>query len=252
MLKTARACFQIFTQNPVFLNANKRAYNSTLTNLCNALIHNQDFAATQNQLFHLKALIENSTETFKSEMRANAITTLLNLEIIVVQNMDNKQSIASLQQEVENVVEQYGKFLSAAQLSDIYFNIANALFSIKDYNKAMEYVNRILQHSKDEVDKDVYMTTRLLFLLLHFELGSQSLLDSSIETTRKYLSRHNKLHKIEKLIFSFLKVPKLNTILEIKSQINASRKLKLDSLLLSLNIHHWLEEKIAQLTKKTF
>lgn len=85
-----------------------------------------------------------------------------------------------------------------------YYLIAYCHFALANYDTALIYLNKILSF-KENIISEIIEFTRLLYLLTHFELGNETLLESLIVNSRRWLKTRRELYKIESLIFSHLR-----------------------------------------------
>ncbi len=74
----------------------------------------------------------------------------------------------------------------------------------KRSDEAVRWNNLILNDAKEDVVKEIYYFARVLNLLIHFELGNESLLSSLLLSTPKYLKKRRTVYATEKALFRLL------------------------------------------------
>ena len=86
-----------------------------------------------------------------------------------------------------------------------YYNVAYLYFLKNDYSVSLYYLNKILNNKcvKDELEVIYY--TRLLNLIIHYELGNFKLLQYILKSTYRFLSKRQRVFKIEKQIYYFIR-----------------------------------------------
>ena len=107
------------------------------------------------------------------------------------------------------------------------YNIALALFYLGKYGEALEEVNDLLM--KKELDKkspDIGAFTRILDLIIHFELDNDLLIEYTSRSAYRYLYRNKRLYKLENVLLTFFK--RLSKINDASSLQSAFADLKVE------------------------
>ncbi|MGB0918066.1 MAG: hypothetical protein ACPGU4_10775 [Flavobacteriales bacterium] len=97
----------------------------------------------------------------------------------------------------------------------LYFNIAYFLYTIGQYSPAIRWLNRVLNDTDIKTVEDLHSSTRILTMILQFELGRNELLEYLARSTYRFLSKLEGLYSFEEVMLSFMKrVSKNETIQE--------------------------------------
>jgi hypothetical protein len=133
-----------------------------------------------------------------------------------------------------------------------YYKIACIYFGNEKYNESLFYLEKIINNKNLTMREDLMCFSRLLYLILHYELGNDYYLENQLKSTYKFLLKMNDLHEVQKEIIRFLK--NLNTIYpgDIKKEFikMKERFVELEKntyekrAFLYLDIISWLESKI--------
>ncbi len=123
-------------------------------------------------------------------------------------------------------------------------------FGAGDYDKALEYLNRWLNLPKRVERQDMWITSRLVNLILHFEMGNTLLLESLIRSTYRYLSKSDSLSPYENKVLSFFreslkfqdKSQQKKALLELKTELGKEEYQNMRPRL--FNVEAWFEAKI--------
>ncbi|MBI2269339.1 MAG: hypothetical protein HYU69_03175 [Bacteroidetes bacterium] len=134
----------------------------------------------------------------------------------------------------------------------VWYCCACIHFGAGEYRQSLIILNKIINHPEQEIRKDIQAFSRIVRLLVLFELQNELNLHYYIRSTAYYLLKRQRVFKLESYILDFLrkKLPKLKTTKEFKE---AFITLRIE--LLSLNkkekevfeyfdIISWLESKI--------
>lgn len=133
-----------------------------------------------------------------------------------------------------------------------YYKIACLYFGMGENEKAIHYLNLIINNYIPSVREDIQSFARILNLLAHFELGNKFLISYQIKSVYRFLLKMNDLHAVQKEILKFLrKTPAMKT-----EQLSTEFKKLKDTLILIqsskfekrpflyLDIISWLESKL--------
>ncbi len=105
--------------------------------------------------------------------------------------------------EIEKGLKLYGNEVEKHHRITFYYLISYLLFQSKYYDQALKWNNFILNTIKEDVVKEIFNFSRVLNLLIHYELGNYSLLESLLQSTPKYLKARRNIYATEKALFRF-------------------------------------------------
>ena len=105
---------------------------------------------------------------------------------------------------LEEMLKQYGTYLDTHRVLVFYYKIACLYFGSGNNEKAIDYLNRII-NAKSDLRNDLQCYARLLNLIAHYELGNFDLLEYLIKSVYRYMSKMENLSKVEEEIFVFLR-----------------------------------------------
>ncbi len=84
-------------------------------------------------------------------------------------------------------------------------NIANVYFGLSRYEDCLDWLNKVLEYDRHPVLNDVLSAVRLLYLIVHYELGHNTLMESLLKSAYRFLLKRNKLFGVEKKIIQFIR-----------------------------------------------
>ncbi len=85
-----------------------------------------------------------------------------------------------------------------------YYRFVYVYIALQKHDKALYYANKIINEFKPVVRLDVYRFTRILQLIIHYELNNSYLLKYLIRSTQIYLKKQNRLYQIESVFLKFM------------------------------------------------
>ncbi|HEX7902670.1 MAG TPA: hypothetical protein VF487_02245 [Chitinophagaceae bacterium] len=153
---------------------------------------------------------------------------------------------------LEKMLKEYGPYLDTHRVLVFYYKIACLYFGSGHNEKAIDYLNRIINHKAD-LRTDLQCYARLLHLIAHYELGNFELLEYLIKSVYRYMAKMENLSKVEEEMFAFLRrsfhvgahalKPEfeklLHTLKQYEGQPLESRAF------VYLDVISWLESKIS-------
>ena len=105
---------------------------------------------------------------------------------------------------LENMLKEYGPYLDIHRVLVFYYKIASLYFGSGNNEKAIDYLNRII-NQKADLRTDLQCYSRLLHLIAHYELGNFDLLEYLIKSVYRYMAKMENLSKVEEEMFAFLR-----------------------------------------------
>lgn len=105
---------------------------------------------------------------------------------------------------LEVMLKEYGLYLDTHRVLVFYYKIASLYFGSGNNEKAIDYLNRII-NQKGDLRTDLQCYARLLHLIAHYELGNFELLEYLIKSVYRYMAKMGNLSKVEEEMFAFLR-----------------------------------------------
>ena len=153
--------------------------------------------------------------------------------------------------ELEEKLEEYSLYLDRHRVLIFYYKIASLYFGSGNYDKAVDYLNKIINWKVD-LRNDLQCYARLLHLIAHYELGNFEILEYLVKSVYRFMAKMENLSLVEEEILGFLrKSLRLN-----KAQIKAEFQQLLEKLktlernrfetraFAYLDIISWIESKV--------
>ncbi len=105
---------------------------------------------------------------------------------------------------LEQKLEEYSLFLDKHRILVFNYKIASLYFGSGDYNRAIDYVQRIINEPTD-LRGDLQCYARLLHLLAHYEMGNFGLMEPLTKSVFRFMAKMENLTVVEEEIFRFLR-----------------------------------------------
>jgi hypothetical protein len=153
--------------------------------------------------------------------------------------------------EIESKLKEYEIYLDRHRILVFYYKIACMYFGSGDYEKAIDYLNKIINWKVD-LRSDLQCYSRLLHLIAHYEFGNYDILDHLIKSVYRFMAKMQNLSVVEEEIFKFLRhsfhlsvtgiKPELEKLL-IKLKKHQSDRFE-SRAFMYLDIISWIESKL--------
>jgi len=136
----------------------------------------------------------------------------------------------------------------------LYFNLAYFLFSIGKFSEALHYANLILNDQDIRDIEDLHASTRLLAMMLQYELGRSELLEYLVRAARRYLVKLEGLYPFESVLLSFLRRASGLLEMDVKVEFTNLRKQLVSvgyepgdrNALSTLDLLAWVDSKLEE------
>lgn len=142
------------------------------------------------------------SESVHDEIQVKQIT--LFDELLYYLNVGDFDSLPKLVPEIESWLLQYGNVINESRKIAFQCNLAFYYFLTGELKRGLEWTHRIMDACKGTQRIDIQYFSRIMHLLLHFELGNLELLEYLTRSTYRYLYRKGALHEFEKAILTYV------------------------------------------------
>lgn len=243
---------EILDKNPKIKADSPQRYVSTLFHLLRCHIDNLDFVEAQKLIETLRGLSEKKEFT-SIDIQVKIFTNTYNQELNLLHQMgDFAKAIELIKIIDEKTLEFDGKLNKEQELLFLY-NKAYSFFGVGEYKKALSYLIEVMNDNEQKLRQDIYSFSRLLNLIVHFELENYDYLEYVIKSTNRYLSKYEKDYKIEEVVIKNIK--KLSKATNAVAQIEVFELMRKEIIRLLedrneqvlldyFNITAWIETKL--------
>jgi len=136
---------------------------------------------------------------------------IIALQIVFIYKLTihiNKEEITQAKQLAETIPTQLLKnptLVDFEKLTELHFNIGLIYFLDASYQKAIKHFNILATMVNVNYDLAVYKVSRLLYVIIHYELKNTTYLDYEIRSYKRTFQKSGKVSMIERLILLIVK-----------------------------------------------
>lgn len=244
----------ILDNNPLIKQDLAKRYVRTLRHLLLCYVDAGNFKAAEELMVRMQKLPkEKGFKSVDIQVKIFTTTSITHL-MIGVRRGDFKSTEAMLEDIIKNM-EAFGDKINKEKELIFAYNIAYVYFGSGEYNKALFWINRVLNENEQNLRQDIFSFARIFNLIIHYELENLDLLEYIIKSTNRYLSKSDKDFNIEKLMLKHIRRLAKNpgeeeTLKEFNSMlnlINESFKTEREKVILDyFDVKSWAESKVKK------
>jgi hypothetical protein len=119
-------------------------------------------------------------------------------------NTGEFEKAESLISSIEKGLIQYEAKINKARLLSFLYNIMVMYFLMHRFKEAALWAERILT-DKSEIKQEVTTIARVLYPIIHFELGHEDLVENLTRSVYRHLKEKKRLHAFERQLINYLK-----------------------------------------------
>jgi hypothetical protein len=195
----------IMENNPMIMRELPKRYVKALNNVMFAYMDYKDWDNCFAMIDKLKGLTKQ--KGFESiDVQLQLFTFPHNAELLACINKgDCEKGKREVIPAILKGLEKYDGKINNEEVMLFYYNISRAYFGCGDFKGALKYINLVLNDSEAGLREDVYAFARLVNLIIHYELGNYDLLDYTIKSTKRFVSKSKNNYKFENVFLKDFK-----------------------------------------------
>lgn len=154
-------------------------------------------------------------------------------------------------------LDKYETKINNEELVRIYHTISMVYFGVGEYNKALHWLNRIINTNYEDLRQDTIRISKLINLIIHFELGNDDLLSYIYKSSVRFFNQQEKQYRFESVFLDYFKKIALSkrdskqkeTYVRFKEELQKVFKDKYEKNALEFfNFYAWLDSKIHNIS----
>jgi hypothetical protein len=229
------------------------------------LIKKDNYINSINNLLLVEIELERYSEAFETIKKLRSIETSsivhkahifvisYEIEINLYLRMGDFSRGVLLIPEIEKGFKEFRKNIDKEAEILFYYNVAYLLFGDKEYGKALDWLNKILNSKELDLREDIQCFARIFNLFIHYEMNNYDLIEYIIRSTQRFLSSHKTLREFESMILAFMKKiinvqhekDKIELLNEMKYKLNSiSNDITVTRAFEYFDFISWIESKI--------
>ncbi len=189
-----------YQENPVFRKGNEKYMLLVLGNIlsiCHTACNKEKFSK------YFSVLEEEHKNAKENELLVLEQSVAFSiLHYLMLEKYE--EGAAHINDNEERILNSFEKFSLIRQL-DICYNSVIIFFKLKDFRNALKWLNRILQNKNLDDREFMHCYTRIMQLMLHYEMNNTELVNSLLRSTYRYLSKRQRIYDFEEVMLGSMK-----------------------------------------------
>lgn len=107
--------------------------------------------------------------------------------------------------EIEEGLMLYDKKIDIFQKIVFYSSLSYLYFGLGNFGRSLEWLNKFLKECPADAAEDIHCLMRLLYLIVHYELGNLELLEYILKSTYRFMHNRKRIYKYEGIVLNYIK-----------------------------------------------
>lgn len=200
-LEYSEETIAIYDQNPTIKRDDNLRYIISLSNLAILYYHQKKDPETSAELLQkLK-----NTEVYTPQEQLRVFEKYYHFSLALAIGTGNKELGQRAISELEDNFKLIEGKIRKTQELGIYYSSAYFYLQIGLPEKALFWVNKVLNEPKTELRTDLQTMARILNLVIHYELQNFDVIEYSIKSATRFLSKKDRLYAYERSILRLVR-----------------------------------------------
>ncbi len=242
----------IMDDSPMLKADLPKRYIRTLHYIISAQIETQDLKNARKNITVMRSLHEEQGFSGPNIETQLFVASHLSELRLLDRSGDHQKALALVDGILEGL-ERLGSRVHKEYELEFYFALASVHFGAGQMNKALFWLNKVLNDNEPTLRQDIFAYARLFNLVLHYELGNRDLLEYIVRSTQRFLAKRQRAHAVEILIMENIKKlartrdpeQKLQLFQWLHAEVTSALKDPRESLVLKyFDVVAWLESHL--------
>lgn len=195
-------------------------YFVALNNLIPICVKLKKWDEVSELIFKLETIEERSLKThYSNEINDRIFLQASIAKLALYTRLGEREQGLNLIKEIAEKRSEIERYHRKYVVLHLYFNASYFLFTVGEYSQSLSWLNYILNDTDIRSIEDLNASTRILTMILQFELGRSELLEYLARSTYRYLSKLEGLYEFEEIMLAFMKKFSRNDLLRGNKEV---------------------------------
>ncbi len=184
--KYSKKMLVLYEEYPKAKKLDELSYLNAYQNILLSCIQNGKY---EEGLFYLKKTEKIKLSNENTILKQKGICLLYGVNLYLRMEKYNEGVVffESFKSNLENYLNALGK----AQKVGLYQNISLLYFAVENYNKSLDWINDTLNGFEATDNVNSILITRILEIVLHYQLGNSFLLENKIPSLKRFIKKYD-------------------------------------------------------------
>lgn len=200
----ARAWANLYSEIPLMISEDVDVYMIALHHVLSSSFYMRDHATFDAALAELEAFRERNYKQFSPNSQIFSFLYMHQGRYNqCFMRGDFERAVNTVVPRTLTRIRRYGPRLDPHKVHIFYYKIAWAYLGNGQPGKAIDYLNKIINDSGESLREDIQIYTRLMFIMVHYELGHRELVTSLILSADRFLKQVEDPHPVPRAAVRF-------------------------------------------------
>ena len=195
---------QILDENPSIKADLPKRYIRTLNYIINAQTELMELEAARGNIALMRSL-ENEPGFGGINIQSQIQVMSMLGELRLLDRAGEHVRAVGMTARVVDAMEQLGPRLHKENALELQWVLACVHFGAGQMNKALHWLNQVLNDNEQVLRQDIFNYARLFNLVVHYELGNYDLLIYIVRSTQRFLGKRQQVLQVERLLIDSIK-----------------------------------------------
>lgn len=229
-------------------------YISSANNLVSFLIFRKQYDKAIDMINRSRAFYEEAIQQHEKKSLLKQLLRTYNIELEIYRDMKTFEKDLPFIDKIESFIIRHMTKIPSDYLLSFWFQLANIHFMRKDFDRALKWINYIINAKVKNTRVDLQIHARMLNLMIHLEQDSLFVLRYFVDSTRRFLKKVKQVQPFEQILLGFFskigQIPKFehkNKFRELGQQLFSSEMEMIPAEILDyIDYKNWVEAKITR------
>jgi hypothetical protein len=195
----------LLEDKPVLIEENPGPYIGVLGNIIITLLEQRNYIEASRYLDKLRSLPETLKNKLRTNLQIRIFVLLYSQELTLFIESGAFEKVHGVIGDIEEGFQLYEGKISKTNAITIYYNLVYLYIGTGEFRKALKWLNRILQYKDLDAREDIVCFSKILQLIIYFELNDTDALPHVFKSTYRYLTKRKRVYQGETVILNFIK-----------------------------------------------
>jgi len=195
---------EILDENPLIKSDLPKRYIKTLHYIINAQIELLDLKSARSNIKLMRGLPDQTGFQGRS-IEAQVFVASFVSELRLLDRAGDHVKAMALSDQILQGMEEMGERLHKEHELEFNFALARVHFGGNEMNKALFFLNKVLNDNEPTLRQDIFTYARLFNLVIHYELGNFDLLEYIVRSTQRFLNKRYPADLMETSLIEHIK-----------------------------------------------
>jgi tetratricopeptide (TPR) repeat protein len=196
---------QLLEAKPGLIEENPNLYIGVLGNTIVTFLEQKNYPEATRYIDRLRSLPQTLKVKLPTHLRLKLFVLLYSQELTLYIESGEFGKVHEVIEEVENGLDFFDGKIGKTHAITIYYNLMYLYLGTGEFRKALKWLNKILQFKGVDAREDIICFSKILQLIIYFELNDSEALPHVFKSTYRYLAKRKRVYKGETMILNFIR-----------------------------------------------